>query len=64
MNLENDMTDESLADATDFGEPDPREQKPFWKRELLMGYSLPWILGGYFWPWQVLDICSVRPCRL
>ncbi|EJR7830515.1 TPA: conjugal transfer protein TraP [Salmonella enterica] len=33
-------------DAVDFGEADTGEKKPFWKRELLFGYSLPWLLGA------------------
>lgn len=37
--------EENLDDADDFGGTDPSEKKPFWKRELLFGYSLPWLLG-------------------
>jgi intracellular multiplication protein IcmG len=33
-------------DAVDFGEADTGEKKPFWKRELLFGYSLPWLMGA------------------
>lgn len=31
-------------DDNDFGN-ETGEKKPFWKRELLLGYSLPWLLG-------------------
>lgn len=37
--------EETLDDEDDFGGPDPSEKKPFWKGELLFGYSLPWLLG-------------------
>ncbi|HCR0432623.1 TPA: hypothetical protein OMS61_004762, partial [Enterobacter kobei] len=33
-------------DVVDFAEADTGEKKPFWKRELLFGYSLPWLLGA------------------
>ena len=33
-------------EADDFGEDEPLDTLPFWKREILFGYSLPWILGG------------------
>lgn len=29
-----------------FGEDEQTDKLPFWKREILFGYSLPWILGG------------------
>lgn len=46
MNQQNDIPeDDTMDDADDFGEAAPREKPPFWKRELLLGYSLPWILG-------------------
>ena len=37
--------DEDLNDPGDFGDDDRSEKQPLWKRELLFGYSLPWILG-------------------
>lgn len=40
--------DEDLHDPDDFGENDPDKKQPFWKRELLFGYTLPWILGVVF----------------
>lgn len=46
MNQQIDISEEeTLESEDDFGAPDPREKLPFWKRELLFGYSLPWILG-------------------
>lgn len=41
---------EPLDDADDFGDLKDETQKPFWKRELLFGYSLPWVIaaGGLF----------------
>lgn len=38
--------DELQDEVPDFGEAEPGEKKPFWKRELLFGYSLPWLLGA------------------
>lgn len=46
MNQQIDIPEEeTLESEDDFGAPDPREKPPFWKRELLFGYSLPWLLG-------------------
>lgn len=46
MNQKIDMPEEeTLESEDDFGAPDPREKPPFWKRDLLFGYSLPWLLG-------------------
>lgn len=46
MNQQIDTPEEEvLENEDDFGVPDPREKPPFWKRELLLGYSLPWLLG-------------------
>lgn len=38
--------DELQDEVPDFGEAEPGEKKPLWKRELLFGYSLPWLLGA------------------
>lgn len=45
MKQQIDIPEETLDDEDDFGGPDPSEKKPFWKRELLFGYSLPWLIG-------------------
>ena len=46
MSQQDDLTaPAALDDVDDFGE-DITSKKPFWKRELLFGYSLPWLLGG------------------
>lgn len=46
MNQQIDISEEdTLENEDDFGAPDPRQKLPFWKRELLFGYSLPWLLG-------------------
>lgn len=45
MKQQIDIPEEKLDDEDDFGGPDPSEKKPFWKRELLFGYSLPWLIG-------------------
>jgi len=45
MSHQDDLTaPESPDDVNDFGE-ETGEKKPFWKQELLLGYSLPWLLG-------------------
>lgn len=46
MKQQNDLSITGEEDAGDFGEADNGEKKPFWKRELLLGYSLPWLLGA------------------
>lgn len=38
--------DDTQEDLGDFGDNAPSMKPPFWKRELLFGYSLPWILGA------------------
>ena len=45
MQQQNDLSPSGVDDAGDFGESENGEKKPFWKRELLFGYSLPWLLG-------------------
>ena len=46
MNQQIDIPEEdTLENEDDFGAPDPRQKPPLWKRELLFGYSLPWLLG-------------------
>jgi len=46
MNQQNEIPDDdALDDADDFGETAPGAKPPFWQRELLLGYSLPWIIG-------------------
>lgn len=46
MKHQTDFSTTGVDDAGDFGEADNGEIKPFWKRDLLLGYSLPWILGA------------------
>lgn len=46
MSQQDDLTaPASPDDVNDFGD-ETAEKKPFWKRELLLGYSLPWLLGA------------------
>lgn len=46
MSQQDDLTaPASPDDVNDFGD-EVGEKKPFWKRELLLGYSLPWLLGA------------------
>ena len=45
MPQQNDIPEDDLNDPGDFGEDVPGGKQPFWKRELLFGYSLPWLLG-------------------
>lgn len=45
MTQQNDIPEDDLNDPGDFGEDVPGGKQPFWKRELLFGYSLPWLLG-------------------
>ena len=40
--------DDIQEDLGDFGDNAPDVKPPFWKRELLFGYSLPWILSVLF----------------
>lgn len=39
------LPEEEFNEADAFGE-EQTDKVPFWKREILFGYSLPWILGG------------------
>lgn len=38
--------EEDFNDADAFGEDEHPGKVPFWKREILLGYSLPWVLGA------------------
>lgn len=40
------FSEEAFNDDDGFGEEEPAGKAPLWKRELLFGYTLPWILGG------------------
>ncbi|MEI7307126.1 conjugal transfer protein TraP [Pectobacterium atrosepticum] len=46
MKQQNDLPTTGVDDAGDFGEADNGEKNPFWKRDLIFGYSLPWLLGA------------------
>lgn len=40
------LSEEDFNEAGEFGEDVQPEKAPFWKRDILFGYSLPWLLGG------------------
>ncbi|MEL7630952.1 conjugal transfer protein TraP [Pectobacterium aroidearum] len=46
MKQQKDLSTTHVDDAGDFGEADNGGKKPFWKRDLFFGYSLPWLLGA------------------
>lgn len=40
------LPEDDFNEAGEFGEDEQPEKTPFWKREILLGYTLPWLLGG------------------